>query len=78
MSIINATYVSIWDGGTKIETSCKFDTDTNTVSDIESIDDVSDLDLLDEEYVELPSGETVRTFYNSDLDAHYVGGERED
>jgi hypothetical protein len=66
-NIINANYVSIWDGGTEIRTECKFDTKKNLAFDIESTDEnIEDLDFLDKEYIELPSGETVETFTTED------------
>lgn len=61
--VINATYVSIWDGSEEIRTSCKFNPETNKVSDIESADvDGLDLEILDSEYIELPGGKIVETF----------------
>lgn len=76
--IVNATYVSVWDGGTEIRTSCKFDTNKNLAFDIESTDEeIEDLDFLDKEYIELPNGETVETFTTED-DRKVVDGSVED
>ena len=47
--IKDATFVSVWDGGTKIISSCKINTETNEVFDIESVD--CDVDILDREYI---------------------------
>ena len=58
---MNATFVSIWDGSNEIRTTCKFDPLTKDVTDIES-SDVSGLDILFDEYVELPDGTEVRDF----------------
>ena len=59
---IRATFVSVWDGSTEIETSCKFNPETKEVTDIKSTDDVEDLDILFEEYVVLPTGEIIKDF----------------
>jgi hypothetical protein len=54
---VPATYVSSWDGGTEIESSCMFDTETNEVTDIESVDvDHMDLNVCEREYIVLPDG----------------------
>lgn len=47
--IKEATFVSEWDGGTKIISSCKINTETNEVFDIESVD--CDVDVLNKEYI---------------------------
>lgn len=62
---MKAKYVSVWDGGTTITTNCKYDPKTNVVSDIET-SDVEGLDMLDEEYIELPDGTEIRDFIHED------------
>ncbi len=62
-----AIYVSVWDGGTKIETSCEFNPETKEVKNIESTDNVEDLDILDEEYISF-EGEDIKDFYDLDND----------
>lgn len=53
--IVAAKFVSVWDGGTCIETECKVNLKTKEVFDIEVVEDVADmLDTLDEEYIVLP------------------------
>ncbi len=54
MELKNANFVSIWDSGeTIISTKCKFNEETNEVSDIEVAEVESmNLEILDEEYVE--------------------------
>ena len=78
MITIDATYVSSWDNGDNVfRTNCKFNPETNEVTDVESAD-VDDVELfyVDEEYVELSNGETVRDFV---LDGtEYKDGQRED
>jgi hypothetical protein len=58
---MEAIYVSVWDGGTEIRTKCDYDPTTKEVSDIE-VADVNGLDVLDDEYVELPDGTEIRDF----------------
>lgn len=74
--IVNATFVSVWDGGTKIETSCKFDTEKKLAFDIESIDDVEDLDILDEEYITF--GDQEISTFTTDEDRNIINGICED
>lgn len=59
--IVNATYVSVWDGGTEISTSCKYNKTTGDVTDIDSAD-VDGLDILDREYIVLEDGEEIEDF----------------
>lgn len=63
MKKIKAIFVSVWDGGTVISTSCMFNPKTNDATDIVQAD-VSGMDLetLDEQYVELPNGEKITEF----------------
>jgi len=74
---IKATYVSVWDGGTEIRTSCDFNTNTKEVEYVENTDEnIEDFDICEEEYVELPGGEIVKDFT---LDGNtYKNGQRED
>jgi hypothetical protein len=73
---INATYVSVWDESTPIRTSCKFNVETNMVSDIESVDvEELDLDFLSEEYVEIPDGTVIKSFYNLDIGGYVANGQ---
>jgi len=63
---MKATYVSVWDGGYKIETSCEYDPATKKVTDIETEDvDDLDLDILTDEYIEF-GDEEIRDFINPD------------
>lgn len=58
---MKAIYVSVWDGGIEIRTNCQFDPTTKEVSNIE-VAAVDGLDVLEDEYIELPDGEEVRDF----------------
>ena len=76
---MKATYVSIWEGGTPIRSSCEFNPETKTVSDIESVDvDGMNLSYCEEEFVELPNGEVVKTFTREDDGVEIVDGEPQD
>lgn len=48
-NIINATFVSVWDGGTAIETECKINTITREVFDIIPVE--ADVDTFERQYV---------------------------
>ena len=52
MASINAIYVSVWDGGLKLESPCKINTNTRRITGIKKFHDV-DVEVLDEEYVEV-------------------------
>lgn len=50
--IKNATFVSVWDDGTEIESECKVNTDTLEVFDIEMVDvSEEDFDFCVREYI---------------------------
>ena len=72
---MNATFVSIWDGSNEIRTPCKFNPTTKEATDIEAIDDVDDLDILFEEYIELPNGEIIKDFNYDGMEV--VNGQRD-
>lgn len=60
---MNATYVSIWDDGFRVETNCVFNPETKEVTDVDSIDvEGLGLDFCDEEFIELPDGTEIKTF----------------
>lgn len=77
MAKIWASYISIWDGNTEIRTNCSIDLETKLVSDIQSVDDVYDLEILEKEYVELPDGTEILNFTTED-GYIYVDGQRQD
>jgi hypothetical protein len=59
---VYATYVSVWDGGGEIRTTCKFDDEDMTVFDIESSNIAGDsVDVLEDEFVELNDGTQLRS-----------------
>ena len=52
--MVSVRFVSVWDGGTCIETGCKVNLKTREVFDIEISEDTADMvDHLDEEYIVL-------------------------
>ena len=61
---VNATYVSVWDGGTRIESNCKYNTETREVTNVGMVSvEKMDLEILDEEFVELPNGRIIKNFF---------------
>lgn len=59
---MKATYVSIWDGDVRISTQCEFDPETKKVWNIQSAD--VNVEILEDEFVELPDGTEIRDFTN--------------
>lgn len=53
--LIKATYVSVWDEGTTIRSKCLYNPIILDVSEVEQID-AEGLELLTDEYLELPDG----------------------
>jgi hypothetical protein len=66
---MKATYVSVWDNGSdRVSSSCEFNPETKEVTDIEVVDvEERGLNYLDEEYIELPTGEVIRDFIRDGL-----------
>lgn len=63
----NATYITVWDGSTMIESSCKYDETSNFVYDIEQIDvDNMDINVLEDEYILFDDGTELREFNVAD------------
>ena len=50
---MKAKFVSVWDGGHRIETDCQYDPATLVVSDIEVDEDCDDVETLETEFIEL-------------------------
>jgi hypothetical protein len=72
---MTATFVSVWDDRREIRTMCNFNPENRKVSDIQATEeDIEDLEVLIEEYVELPGGSIVNDFLidDGDDDAHQV------
>lgn len=66
---MKATYISVWDGGVEISTSCEFDPETKNITDIKSAD-VNGLEVLEREYIVLPDGTEI------DVEDCLIEGER--
>jgi len=56
---MKATYVSVWDDCDEVRTSCKYDSATGTVWDIESGEEPAGANCCTREYIELPDGEII-------------------
>lgn len=52
-SVVDATFISIWDGGTEFASPCKVNTETKEIFDIEKVDTVCNVNVLDGEYVKI-------------------------
>lgn len=64
-------YVSVWDGGQDVRTSCDYNPETKDVTNIESVD-VNGLDVCEREYIELPDGtEIERDDFTIDGEPNY-------
>lgn len=63
---VPAQYVSVWDDGQEVKTACLFDKLTMTALEVESTDEVEELDLLNEEFIELNDGTIIKTFMLED------------
>lgn len=61
---IKVPYVSVWDGGTEVETSAIVDIRTGEVTDVEAVD-VSGLDVCEREYIVM-NDEQVDVHYDED------------
>lgn len=51
-----ATFNSIWDGNVCISSSCKVDTGTKEVFDIETVENEDDLDMLERQFIVFDDG----------------------
>ena len=64
---MKANFISVWDGGTQIITSCEYDEKTKIVSNIEQADvDDIELNILDDEFVQLENGDRITDFIIED------------
>lgn len=66
-NVINAKFVSVWDDGIEIKTSCRYCKSSNTAFDIETAD-VNGVEVLQEQYVELPDGTQIHDFNTEEDD----------
>lgn len=64
MRVVNASYLTVWDGGTLVTADCVYDPDTNTVSDIGDLD-TDGLEILDKVFVKY-RGEIIQDFVRSE------------
>jgi hypothetical protein len=69
-----AVYVTVWDSGTTIRTRCEYNPLSRTVSNIKDSDSNPGDAGLEREFVELPDGTEIDTFYNADRDSQYEDG----
>lgn len=67
--VVPAEYVSVWDGNEERRTPCKFDLMTSRAFDIGQSDEVEDLDILEEEYIEI--SESGKVYYDFESEDGY-------
>lgn len=60
-----ATYVSVWDNGVSIESSCKVNLRTREVFDIGTVD-AGEVEILEAEFIRMPDGEEFDVFCEDD------------
>lgn len=79
--IVNATYVSVWDNGYEVATSCKFNKVTHEVTDIETSDKVEDFNTLNREFIRLDDGAEIDSFIDEEerivINGEYIDEEYE-
>lgn len=67
--IIEAVYTSVWDDEIEIESSCKVNTETKEVFDIETVDvDYEDIDSCTNEYITLPDGNKYGAYHKGNAE----------
>jgi hypothetical protein len=64
----NATFTSLWDGGTEITAPCRVDKIAHTIEDIEAAECSDSVDVLEREYVTV-DGQEFPAFPADDTDA---------
>lgn len=70
--IMDARFISVWDGSYEVETGCKVDLDTTKVFAIEIADTPEDLEICEREYV-LIDGVEHEVCYTEDGRFYSVG-----
>ena len=73
---MKAEFVSVWDTDVRIGTTCNYNPKTKKVTNVKFVD-VQGVDILEEEYVELPDGTQIRDFFDID-GTEYKNGHRVD
>jgi hypothetical protein len=66
MKTINALFTSVWDGCEEVTTTCKINTETGEITDIESVDVDNEYEVLSSEYVSLSDGRMFDVESNDD------------
>lgn len=73
MATTIADYVSVWDG-VEISTPCVYDASLARVSEIEFAEDDGSLNVVEREFILLPDGSEIVTFFNADAGIQVVDG----
>ena len=70
---MRAIYTSVWDDSEEVATTCEYDPQTKTASDIETVETEED-GICTREYISLADGTDIDTFTNADTGISYVEG----
>lgn len=75
-TVLDVTFVSVWDDGVEVRTKAKYDAKNNVVFDIESIDG-DYVEVLLDEYIELPCGVKLPIYHDPHAFCYRVGTEED-
>lgn len=75
-TILDVTFVSVWDDGVEVRTKAKYDAKNNIVFDIESTDGDC-VEVLLDEYIELPYGVKLPIYHDPHAFCYRVGTEED-
>lgn len=75
-TVLDVTFVSVWDDGVEVRTKAKYDAKNNVVFDIESIDGDC-VEVLLDEYIELPCGVKLPIYHDPHAFCYRVGTEED-
>lgn len=75
-TVLDVTFVSVWDDGVEVRTKAKYDAKNNVVFDIESIDG-NCVEVLLDEYIELPCGVKLPIYHDPHAFCYRVGTEED-
>lgn len=75
-TVLDVTFVSVWDDGVEVRTKAKYDVKNNVVFDIESTDG-DYVEVLLDEYIELPCGVKLPIYHDPHAFCYRVGTEED-
>lgn len=75
-TVLDVTFVSVWDDGVEVRTKAKYDVKNNVVFNIESTDG-DYVEVLLDEYIELPCGVKLPIYHDPHAFCYRVGTEED-